>query len=400
MTIVHLEFKEGILTDESDDGGEVGYSVRGTSKTFQFLARAPKGHYNLQAYLDGISTAHNPQGNAINLGWKEDGDAVFILSGKDGYFSSTNPPSDWMQRNLTTLGNRPLRHICVPGSHDSGMSVVDGKTALANENNVLTQTVAIGTQLSLGARYFDTRPVIADGAFKAGHYSDVEVLGWQGANGQSFSEIVDEINAFTEKNKELIVLNVSHDRNTDEGRDYKALTQEEWDRLFEQLTAINHLFVAPDPTNVDLTTLTLNQFIGNGEAAVLVIVQPDAPETSLGEYANRGFYFYKQFDAYNVYANSDKLETTVSDQLDKMRSVRPSPDSQLFLLSWTLTQHPKDIVTDGCILDLSAVANPAIFRLLPAACTADTFPNILYIDNFSKSDVTALAMAINDMASS
>lgn len=90
----------------------------------------------------------------------------------------------------------------------------------------------------------------------------------------------------------------------------------------------------------------------------------------------------------------------VADQLDKMRAVRPSPDGQLFLLSWTLTQHPKDIVADGRILDLAEKANPAIFRLLVPACGTTTFPNILYIDDFSKSDVTALAMAINDIASS
>ncbi|KIP07674.1 hypothetical protein PHLGIDRAFT_412290 [Phlebiopsis gigantea 11061_1 CR5-6] len=400
VAVVHVEFKEGIFTDESDDGGEVGYSLRGTSNTFQLLARAPKQHYNLQVFFDGISTANNPQGTSINLGWKEDGDVVFILSGSEGFFSSTNPHPDWMQRNLTTLGDRPLRHLCIPGSHDSGMSKVDGKTALANEHNVITQTVSIGVQLALGARYFDARPVIADGAFKTGHYSDVEVLGWQGANGQSFSEIVDEINAFTVENKELIVLNLSHDRNTDESRDFQALSQVEWDRLFEQLTAINYLYVAPDPTAVDLTTLTLNDFIGNGEAAVLIIVQPDAPETALGDYANRGFYFYRQFDAYNVYSNSDKLEVMVPDQIDKMRAVRPNRDGQLFLLSWTLTQHPKEIVTDGRILDLAEKANPTIFRLLVPACDTATFPNILYIDDFSKSDVTALAIAINHIASS
>lgn len=394
---VYIQFDEGILIRESDDGGEVHYSLRGTSKTFQFQARAPQGKYELRAYFDGISTANNPQGSTVTLGWNHEGDVVFILSGKDEHFSSTNPPTDWMQRNLATLGDRPIRHICIPGSHDSGMSIVDGKTPLANESNVITQSVSVGTQLSLGARYFDVRPVIANGRFKTGHYSDIDVLGWQGANGQSFQQIIDEINAFTVNNKEFIVLNISHDRNTDDGRDYRALSQEEWNRLLEELTGINHLFVAPDPVNVDLTRLTLKEFIGNGEAAVVVIAQPDAPGLTLGDYAYRGFYFYKQFDAYNSYSDSDDLGHMVSDQLNKMRLVRPNPDGQLFLLSWTLTQGARDIVTDGKILDLAAKANPAIFRQLPSAVDPRTYPNILYIDDFSKSDITALAMAINDM---
>ncbi|GJE88633.1 PLC-like phosphodiesterase [Phanerochaete sordida] len=397
---VYVEWKEGILVDESNDGGEVHYSVQGTSSTFQVEARAPSGQYDLQVYYDGLSTANNPQGSIIKLGWKHDGDVVFILSGREGHFSSTNPPSDWMQQNLATLGARPLRHLCIPGSHDSGMSTVDGKTPLANANNVLTQSEPIATQLFLGARYFDTRPVIAGGAYKTGHYSDIDVLGWQGANGQSFAQIVAAVNAYTRDHHELVVLNLSHDRNTDAGRDFQAFTQAEWDALFEQLLALEHRFVAPDPENVDLTRLPLNDFIGRGAAAVVVVVQPDAPDIALGRYAREGFYFYRQFDAYNSYANKDHLEDMVADQLDKMRAVRGgAPDAQLFLLSWTLTQAAQDIVTDGRILSLAAKANPAIFRELPSAVDAKTYPNILYIDDFSHSDITALAMAINDIAS-
>lgn len=396
---VYIEWKEGILTRESDDAAEVCYTLQGTTKTFRLQARAPGGQYDLQAYFDGISTANNPQGSIIKLGWAHDGDVVFVLSGRDGHFSSTNPPSDWMQRNLSTLGSRPLRHICMPGSHDSGMSVVDSKTPLANENNVLTQTVSIATQLWLGARYFDTRPVIASGEYKTGHYSGIEVLGWQGANGQTFAQIVEEVNAYTADNKELVVLNLSHDRNTDNGRDYQPFSQAEWDVLFEQLAQLNHLYVAPDPENADLTRLTLGDFIGNGKAAVVVVVQPDAPDIALGDYAQRGFYFYRQFDAYNSYANKDKLDEMVKDQLDKMRAVRTSPDGQLFLLSWTLTQAAQDIVTDGRILGLAAKANPAIYRELLPAVDPQMYPNILYVDNFSRSDITALAMAVNDIAS-
>ncbi|EKM58286.1 uncharacterized protein PHACADRAFT_90426 [Phanerochaete carnosa HHB-10118-sp] len=398
MRLVHVEWKEGVLVRESDDAGEASYVLQGTSRTFQLQARAPHGKYNLQVYYDGISTANNARGSVVKLGWKHDGDVVFILSGRDGCFSSTNPPSDWMHRNLSTLGNRQLRQICIPGSHDSGMSIVDGKTPLANENNVITQTASIATQLFLGGRYFDTRPVIASGQFKTGHYSGIEVLGWQGADGQNFAQIIEEINAYTAENKELVVLNLSHDRNTDHGREFKPFTQEEWDRLFEQLSALDHLYVAPDPEKVDLTRLTLNDFIGRGEAAVVVIVQPDAPDIALGDNAQRGFYFYKQFDAYNSYADKDRLEGMIQDQLEKMRAVRTGPNAQLFLLSWTLTQAVQDIVSDGRILTLAEEANPALFRHLPSAVNSQTFPNILYIDDFSHSDITALAMAINDIA--
>ena len=128
-----------------------------------------------------------------------------------------------------------------------------------------------------GSRYFDLRPVISGGVYKAGHYSYIDALNsWQGGNGQTIAEIIQQINAFTASNKELIILNLSHDYNTDAGNDpYRSFTQAEWDALFEQLAGLSNLWVAPgDPTTVDLTTVKLNNFIGGGRAAVVVIVEP------------------------------------------------------------------------------------------------------------------------------
>ena len=216
------------------------------------------------------------------------------------------------------------------------MSVIEGQTGFVDADDVLTQTGNIGSQLAFGSRYFDIRPVIASGVFKTGHYSDLDVIGFQGADGQAISEVISEINAFTSSNAELIVLNLSHDLNTDSG--YGSLTQSDWNNLFQQLTGLNHLFVAPNPTSVDLTSLSLNTFIGGGQAAVLVIAQPSDSSITLGSFATRGFYTYSQYNAFNSFANSDNLNTMINDQLTKMRSVRTSPTSQLFLLSWTLTQ--------------------------------------------------------------
>ncbi|KAF7791997.1 hypothetical protein EIP86_003024 [Pleurotus ostreatoroseus] len=281
----------------------------------------------------------------------------------------------------------------MPGSHDAGMSVIEGKTGFVTDEDVLTQTQNIGQQLTFGSRYFDLRPVIASGVFKTGHYSDLDVIGFQGADGQAFSEIISELNAFTASNAELVVLNLSHDLNTDSG--YGTLTQSDWNNLFQQMTGINHLFIAPNPTTVDLTSMTLNQFIGSGQAAVLVIVQPSGSGISLGSFATQGFYTYSQYNAYNSYADTDNLTTMINDQLTKMRSVRTSPTSQLFLLSWTLTQDAEDIVFDESIIDLANEANAALDSNLSGAYTSTTYPNIIYIDNFSSTDATELAMTIN-----
>ncbi|KAI0696458.1 PLC-like phosphodiesterase [Cytidiella melzeri] len=396
---VWLEFDESIFHDKSDDAGSVQYTLSGTSATFQLWARAPGRKYTLQADLDGIATTNNAQGSTINLGWTDNGVTPFILSGTLDKLSSSNPPSDWMQQNLSTLGHRQLRHLCMPGSHDSGMSIITGHTGFADPAITLTQTNDIGGQLALGARYFDIRPIIAAGAYKTGHYSkiNVEVIAWQGADGQVVQDIVRQINEFTANNAELIVLNLSHDLNTDmNDREYRAMNQSEWDSLFELLTGITHLFVfETDPTTVDLSTLTLNQFIGTGQAAVVAIVEPT--HIDLGEYAHRGFYRYSQFDIYNSYANTNDVDNMVSDQLDKMRKQRASPDSPLFLLSWTLTQRVDNMLEGQTIIGLSKKARWAIFTRLLPTCSPETYPNVLYLDNWVTSDFTALAMAINDM---
>ncbi|KAI0766796.1 PLC-like phosphodiesterase [Irpex lacteus] len=397
---VEVEFDENVFHNKSHDGGEVFYSLSGTPATFQLQARAPKGKFKLQAYLDGLSTVNNPQGSTIDLGWNEDGVTPFILSGTVDKFASSNPPSDWMQKNLSSLGNRQLRQLCILGSHDSGMSVVTGRTGFADSGIVITQSRDIGQQLALGARYFDIRPVIAGGAFKTGHYSKIPVnpIGWQGADGQTIQDIIRQINEFTANNKELIILNFGHDLNTDVGRDYRPFNQDEYNRLFEILTGIENLYVVEgeDPTTVDLTTLPLNRFIGSGRAAVLAIIEPRSIQ--VGDYSRRGFYKYPQFNAYNSYANKNDLDDMINDQLDKMRKVRSSPDSQLFLLSWTLTQQVDNIVAAQSILRLANKAGPAIFGRLLQACSPQMYPNILYLDNLTTSDYTALAMAINDMS--
>lgn len=54
---------------------------------------------------------------------------------------------------------------------------------------------------------------------------------------------------------------------------------------------LNFLFFAPGSINpADLTALTINQFIGGGQAAVVIVLEPG--DISLGSYAGKGFYTY------------------------------------------------------------------------------------------------------------
>ncbi|KAJ7607953.1 PLC-like phosphodiesterase [Roridomyces roridus] len=306
-------------------------------------------------------------------------------------------PTDWMQANIGLLGSRPLIHIAIPGSHDAGMSVIGAGTAFSDAANTQTQTLSINQQLVAGSRYFDIRPVISGGAYTTGHYSDVSVIdSWQGSDGQSIADVISDINSFTATNDELVIINLSHAYDTDgDNSDYPIFTQAQWEALFTQLLGLNHRYVDPNPTTVDLTRVPLSTFIGSS-AAVLIIIQPDSP-VDLGSFASQGFYQYSQLNAYNEYADTNTLSTMESDQLSKMASQRGSPDQSYFLLSWTLTQDALETIGLGdSILTLANSADPALYTALPPKLSANTYPNILYIDNFQNDGkIVDLAMTIN-----
>ena len=130
---------------------------------------------------------------------------------------------------------------------------------------------------------------------------------------RTITEIIQQINAFTALNKELITLSFSHDYNTDVGDDsYGSFTQAEWDALFEQLAALANVWVTPsDPTTIDLTAVKLNHFIGGGRAAVVVIVEPS--DIDPGRWTTRSFYQYSQSNVYNDYSDTNNANTMFQD---------------------------------------------------------------------------------------
>lgn len=333
------------------------------------------------------------------------------LSGLHSAFAQTasGPSTAWMQNNLSVLGSRTLRQICMPGTHDAGMSSIVSGTGFSDSCNTQTQTTNILGQLQAGSRYFDIRPVISSGQYLTGHYSDIgsgSVNSWQGGNGESIQSIISDINTFTADNEELIILNLSADLDTDLGNSsYAPFTQTQWNSLLQILQeGISNLFVYSGSSSPDLTSLTLNSFIGAGKPAVVVIVSPAGSGITLGSYTNQGFYPATSFAAYNVYTDTNSLNSMISDQLTKMKAQRTTPNSGFFILSWTLTQDSEQAafcaLTGGSttsILDLANSANAQLSQILPA-CTAQSYPNVIYVDNISSGlGLAAIAMQINNL---
>lgn len=412
---VYVEFGTGGTT--SDDAGEAYYNVAGTSNKFTVLARKPSD-YKLTISLDGISTQQSPQGSNIDLGFRHDAAVNWIMSTDEAgkWWSNSGTYTDWMQQSMGSLANRTLKHICMPGSHDAGMTKYSPGTIGTNFANTQTQYLNWYDQLMAGSRFFDLRPVISNGQWVAGHYSDLDGI-WLGGNGQSVADIITQTNDFTAKYKEFVIINLSHTLDTD--NNYKDLTQAQWNNLFDTLKGINNRYTVPNAGNTDFTSKVLGDFITD-RASVFIFAQLPSG-ISLGTYADQGFYTSTNFPYFDSYSNTNNLETMKTDQFAKLHGNRnivsdPSALKDTFhTLSWTLTQQPEDVLNfDKAIMNMAAEAFDNLVSDAWNAFTPQSFPNVLFVDAlgirdkpvvfpFDKvrsvpvnNDIAALAIAVNN----
>lgn len=189
--------------------------------------------------------------------------------------------------------------------------------------------------------------------------------------------IIDDINKFTGKNAELIIVNLSHDTQCND--DFRHYNKDEWHSLFHQLLKLNHLFVVADGSEKILLDLKLGDFIGAGHAAVVVVVEP-SQSLDLGEFANQGFYLPARLDVFNRFSNTNDNVKMRDDQLQKLKDHRISPGNKdtLFLLSWTLTQQiPEGLTVEQlmpwlnklkAIVVMAYSANKSLIGRLAATC--------------------------------
>ncbi|MDC9589059.1 hypothetical protein PSI23_06935 [Xenorhabdus sp. XENO-10] len=385
VTNCNFEIKYQIIDSENNS-----FIIRGRYKT-------ELEKFDLEIHLDNLETRSHKKGSTVSLGWKPNGLIHFFLIGDVGnYIGPDINTESWMQDYSNILGELPINKLCIPGSHDAGMSTVTWKTTLVSECNTLTQSNDVLGQLKLGIRYFDIRPVLSDGKFFTGHYRDIIV--WEGANGESIESIVNGINLFTESHNELIMIRLDHSLNLDVGfwHKYRPFNKTEWFDLFSQLVNIKHLYYHNGTENI--SNLTLNSLTNNGtRPAVLFFIENKKADIDLEQYKNYGFFYLSELDMYHLYSNTNSAFQMGSDQIKKMKDYAPK---QYFELSWILTQDPLQASTCATTLssDIKHLANKANSKLveyLYQHITDTVYPNIILIDNVRDTVATTFALAIN-----
>ncbi|KAH7044090.1 PLC-like phosphodiesterase [Macrophomina phaseolina] len=406
---VYIEFEQTLFTPRTDTGAHRRYILEGADDcAFDILITDEPPR--IRAKFDNFSTPGNPDGVGFDLGWVHDGSVNSILSGKQGYFSSNNAPVDWMQKSLRKIGSRPLSQLCFPGTHEAGMSwdaLIDSSLSPTEFTPwTLRQSRNVYGQLLDGSRYLDIRPVIVDGHLLTGKFHLYHQSFRFGGCGQGISEIVNDINRFTAAHKELVLVNLSHAVNVDAR--YRDLNQEEWNTVFEHFSRVHDRFVVSCAEEARcLTKQPLNRFIGQGRAAVVVMV--NAPGIRFGKY-EQGFFAPSNVGVrYEGLKTHDWVEMSQG-QLSKLDILNSTADPRLYRLSWILSPEISEIVSGAGALEVVAngacvkstpkalaySANKALFTECLPRCHAKNIPNILFVDYLEGRDLAALAMAIND----
>ncbi|HWW39331.1 phosphatidylinositol-specific phospholipase C domain-containing protein [Pedobacter sp.] len=117
---------------------------------------------------------------------------------------------------LPQKGNLTLKDIVIPGSHDAGMSILNGAggkdMGIINECNTLTQIKNIDGQLQSGIRMFDLRLDLYKGELYTKHApSNCMEDAVAGGYGEKLSNVLQSVKSFLKDNpKEFVILSFCH----------------------------------------------------------------------------------------------------------------------------------------------------------------------------------------------
>lgn len=314
-----------------------------------------------------------------------DGVAVGVAQqGSKGlYFGTTflTDRSNWMGDRLnTTLKDKTLRQIVLPGSHDAGM--YKGNADFLG----LAQNQDFYNQLGGGQRYFDLRP---DAGLNVYHGP---------VKGPSVQVILNDVKRYMDEgHREVVILKFSHfdfEPSITAGTPYA--------KLAEMVSTTLSKYLYDNTTGKRLADIPLSTLIPAGHGIVIPVM--DLPG-SFATAGHAGLYTYRDWDSevktgteftvYDQYSNTSVLSWMQNDQLQKLRTFNgkmktlPGP-CDLFLLSWTITP----------VLAIRASAAEANATLAPEMSHVRRngygfIPNILYVDFYSWADAADVAIAAN-----
>jgi len=287
-----------------------------------------------------------------------------------------------MEESLDRFGDRPVKQLVLPASHDSAMYLTSFPQLLGR-----TQNLSIYAQLTDGIRYFDLRP-----RWKSSSHF---VLSHGPIDGPDLSTVLNDVRRYMNQgHRELVILKFSHYDRFDSHQYSEMIRQ-----VSQQLTP--WLFTAR-PEAVRLADLSLRDYV-QPHGSVLIVCDGDYPIAN----PLPGIWVYRDWDSadpapgdlrvFDQYSNSTSYPAMKADQFAKFNRydgrcrARPDLPCDLFLLSWTLTPTTN-------VPAFAAVINPHLATDLSELKIPNQFGcriNLLYTDCVETAHATDLATELN-----
>ena len=387
----HLEFRYNVPGDTHQNPV---HSIRDLylqghsqpNQLFQVNIGGPRCYYigdNNENSVNHDSSKENFQLAAYDIGDRE-----FILKTQDDtiFISTPNDKINLARWMGSIHDDVKLNSIILPGSHDSGMSILRYCTLGATRANTQTQSLNIYEQLMQGTRYFDIR--IDDYGFEELITYHRAIFGL-GCSGESLQSIVKGLNDFFGNDgiHEAVIIAFSF-----RGNSHNAMVKTQ--HYLDEYLGNRYMFKSDlSDLPVTLSQLSLRDVRRKVICTYNLVNDDDTTTKDITNfrwdpYPNKGIAadsLKKSLQVYDKYSDTDDYVKMSLDQINKCIQSGGLNKNYLFLLSWTLTQRP----LYSSIRDLASIAHKnlasAMDDLYALAAgnnsePSSKLPNIIYID--------------------
>ncbi|KAL5340274.1 PLC-like phosphodiesterase [Aspergillus crustosus] len=388
-------YKQGATVNQVDTNGEAYYSIEGTSKKFvvRKTTNIPSDHPRRTIIdLTGMGL-----GQREYLDSRAEVPVTLVITGSDshGFIASlSHGAGNWMKGIYDVIKDRPLQHIVMPGTHDSGMSTISGEiVSIGSEANTQTQALNIYDQLRAGARWFDLRIITVhqdntdDYAFWVAHVNDENSFIPIGNTGESLTAVINEINQFTAENPgEIVLFKVRYlvgiKRVPGGTIDWDNTITE---NFFTELKKINNRCPNLD-TNVKFQQQPASYFMdqNNGAGCVLFLLKGDnlpegVPRSSVAD----GLYPQEQMDVTDHWSELSESQPVAEDQVSTWSAINraePFTDDKFLISQWLVSADA--LQTTALTIQNIAImpTNPALYWAGVNGMSPTKWPNVLLVD--------------------
>jgi hypothetical protein len=378
-----------------DTNGEAYYEIGDTGKKFVVRATThiPDDHptrivFDLSGMGKGQREYKVPE-NTVPV--------TLVITGSNDYgfiTSLSHGPGNWMNGIKEVIKDRPLRHVVMPGTHDSGMSkITRAISSFGSDVNTRTQSLSTYNQLHAGARWFDLRVqsvhdvMAGDYVFWTTHINDETATTAVGGSGEKFDEVVDNINRFTSGNPgEVIILQFRYligIRSAPSGGPIYWGTDHKND-FFSKLRKINNRcgnIPKLGPYSFAERTVGSLMSTNGNKGCVLIFLDTAHLERNIPE-ADRvarldGIYHKDDLPLTDAWPNKEYHKHVAEFNIDKWDDTR----SKVLVSQW-LSTPPGEVSTLVHSLEKYAVLanNPTLYWRGVPAMSPTAFPNVIMVD--------------------